>query len=99
MCFFARIRRLWNMGKEMDGLKEAMTLMGSAVEEGVDEIKKLADQLVACAATPMVPEDAATLNEVATSLRAMAERLHGAVYPPSSSVPLEPHDDDMTGGA
>jgi hypothetical protein len=99
MCIFARIRRIWNMGKEMDDLKEAMTLMGSAVEEGVDEIKKLADQLAVCAATPMVPEDAATLNEVATSLRAMAERLHGAVYPPSSYVPPEPHDDDMTGGA
>lgn len=89
MSFFKRIKRIWQMGKEIDDLKDAVALMGQAVEEGVSEIKKLADQLAITAATPMVPEDAATLNTVAGTLRELAGRLHSAVYPPSASVPLE----------
>lgn len=87
MGFFAKLRRLLDMPDQLD---EALGLMRTAVEEAVSEIKKLADQLAICAATPMVPEDSETLNEKARELRELAMKLHGAVYPPSSAVPLEP---------
>lgn len=103
MGVFANVKRIWNMGKEIDDLKEAVALIGVAVEEGVTEIHKLADQLAVCAATPMVPDDAAMLNESAMTLRGLADRLHKAVFPPSSSVPLEapkaPEEGDTSGSA
>jgi len=80
-------RKVDKMSAELEALKEAVALVHKAVEEAVTEIHDLADQLNACANKPN-PE-AADIEALAVDLRTTAERLHGAVYPPSSHVDLE----------
>jgi len=76
------------MSLELEALKESVALVNKAVEEAVDEIKDLAEQLRVCSTTPH--PDADDIEALAANLKATAERLHGAVYPPSSHVDLEP---------
>lgn len=76
------------MSLELEALKESVALVNKAVEEAVGEIKDLAEQLRVCSTKPH--PDADEIETLAANLRTTAERLHGAVYPPSSHVPLEP---------
>lgn len=76
------------MSLELEALKESVALVNKAVEEAVDEIKDLAEQLRVCSTKPH--PDADDIQALAANLKATAERLHGAVYPPSSHVDLEP---------
>lgn len=75
------------MSLELEALKESVALVNKAVEEAVDEIKDLAEQLRVCSTKPH--PDADDIEALAANLKATAERLHGAVYPPSSHVDLE----------
>lgn len=76
------------MSLELEALKESVALVNKAVEEAVNEIKDLAEQLRVCSTKPH--PDADDIEALAANLKATAERLHGAVYPPSSHVDLEP---------
>lgn len=76
------------MSLELQALKESVALVNKAVEEAVNEIHDLAEQLRVCSTKPH--PDAADIEALAANLKATAERLHGAVYPPSSHVDLEP---------
>lgn len=80
--------KVYHMSKELEDVKASVALVHKAVEEAVGEIKSLADQLAAVANKPN-PE-AAEFEAIAVDLNTTAEKLHGAVYPPSSHVPLEP---------
>jgi uncharacterized coiled-coil protein SlyX len=75
------------MSLELEELKEAVALVNKAVDEAVNEIHDLAEQLRVCATKPH--PDADDIEALADTLKATAERLHGAVYPPSSHVDLE----------
>ena len=79
-------RKTEEMSKELEDLKASVNLVNKAVAEAVDEIKSLADQLASIANKPN-PE-AADIEAIAADLTKTAESLHGAVYPPSSHVPL-----------
>ena len=79
-------RKVHNMSKELDDLKASVELLNKAVGEAVGEIKSLADQLSAAANKPN-PE-AAEIESIAANLKDSANKLHVAVYPPSSNVPL-----------
>lgn len=81
-------RKVNNMSQELEALKESVALVNKAVEEAVEEIKDLAEQLRVCSTKPH--PDAAEIESLAGNLKATAERLHGAVYPPSSHVDLVP---------
>lgn len=81
-------RKVNKMSEELEVLKEAVALVNKAVEEAVNEIHDLADQLRECATKPH--PDADDIEALAANLKSTAERLHSAVYPPSSHVPLEP---------
>ena len=81
-------RKVKKMSVELEALKESVALVHKAVEEAVTEIHDLADQLAAAANKPN-PE-AADITAIAADLKTTAENLHGAVFPPSSHVPLEP---------
>ena len=76
------------MSDELEALKGSVALVHKAVEEAVGEISDLSKQLSEIANKPN-PE-AAEFQAIANDLKATAETLHGAVYPPSSHVPLEP---------
>ena len=76
------------MSVELEELREAVVLVNKAVDEAIQEIRDLAEQLRVCANKP--DPNAAEIETLADTLKATAERLHGAVYPPSSHVDLEP---------
>jgi chromosome segregation ATPase len=80
-------RKVEQMSVELDELREAVVLVNKAVDEAVAEIHDLAEQLRVCATKPH--PDADDIEALADTLKATAERLHGAVYPPSSHVDLE----------
>jgi len=79
-------RKVDQMSQELEDLKASVALVHKAVGEAVDEIKSLAEQLSVVANRPN-PE-AADIEAIAADLTKTAESLHGAVYPPSSHVPL-----------
>lgn len=76
------------MSLELEALKESVALVNKAVEEAVQEIHDLADQVSELSTKPN-PE-AEDIKVLAANLKSTAEKLHGAVYPPSSHVDLEP---------
>ena len=81
-------RKVERMSHELEEVKASVALIRKAVSEAVDEIHSLSDQLAAAASKPN-PE-AADFETIAADLKTTAETLHGAVYPPSSHVALEP---------
>lgn len=81
-------REMKRMSVELEHLKESVALVHKAVDEAVLEIKDLAAQLADVANKPN-PE-AAEFEAIAVDLKSAAEKLHGAVFPPSSHVELTP---------
>ena len=68
------------MAEDIDELKVSVASLKTAVGEAVGEIHSLADQLAAHeTASPEV-------KALAAEIKAQADVLHAAVYPPSASV-------------
>lgn len=81
MCkFFRNLRRLSKMQQELDALTVAVNDLKVNVGEAIGEIHSLADQLAAHAG-----EDAKVVD-LTNQIKAQADVLHVAVFPPSAAV-------------